>query len=261
MQMNQSRFTLVEMLVVMAIVAIFAALLLPGLQQARVAAIGVSCSSNLQQLCVIEASYADSYYGLIPQGMCRLKDGKRHFWHEAYKNAGFSEVVGSPESGALICSTIPGGSYGMFVSQETSCDQGGLSSGDFGGYSGTFFKDEGGWYRIAKLSSPGRFPFFADVACSYKGSSPKPLPLTDGFPPYGGSAYGYWGDYHYDSQFQGLWMVHGERLNMSFADGHVNTIQPGTLFTFSSYHPNSSFMKNSGISYYWNTNGEWICLY
>ncbi len=52
-------FTLIELLVVIAIIAILAAMLLPALSRAKAAARAASCASNVRQLAVAWAVYAD----------------------------------------------------------------------------------------------------------------------------------------------------------------------------------------------------------
>lgn len=48
--MNRRLFSLIELLIVIAIIAILAGMLLPALNQAREKARGITCTANLKQL-------------------------------------------------------------------------------------------------------------------------------------------------------------------------------------------------------------------
>ena len=64
---GRSLFTLIELLVVIAIIAILAAMLLPALAQAREKARQASCTSNLKQLGLASAMYADDNAERFPR--------------------------------------------------------------------------------------------------------------------------------------------------------------------------------------------------
>lgn len=58
-------FTLIELLIVIAIIAILASMLLPALNQARNKARGITCINNLKQRMLAETNYMDDFKGWL----------------------------------------------------------------------------------------------------------------------------------------------------------------------------------------------------
>ena len=63
---NIKSFTLLELLVVVAIIGVLSSVLLPSVMKARAATIQASCVNNLKQQGLAVEMYADSYNGSLP---------------------------------------------------------------------------------------------------------------------------------------------------------------------------------------------------
>ncbi len=64
--MSKKAFTLIELLIVIAIITILASMLLPALSKARAVAQSIKCTGNLKQIGLIYAIYTDEYKGYAP---------------------------------------------------------------------------------------------------------------------------------------------------------------------------------------------------
>jgi prepilin-type N-terminal cleavage/methylation domain-containing protein/prepilin-type processing-associated H-X9-DG protein len=115
-------FTLIELLMVVAIIVILIALLLPAVQSAREGARRVQCSNNLMQIGTALASYA-STHSVFPPGVVgdkgpisSLPDGYHFGWavqilpyiqqQGVYHRVDFSKSVHSPANGTVTGTRI-----------------------------------------------------------------------------------------------------------------------------------------------------------
>ena len=80
---SSARFTLIELLITIAIIAILAGMLLPSLNKARMKARAISCTSQLKQISLLHNAYIDAYDDWItPSGGVADSSGYNINWME-----------------------------------------------------------------------------------------------------------------------------------------------------------------------------------
>lgn len=67
-------FTLIELLITIAIIAILAGLLLPSLHSARMTALEASCRNNQKQVGLLYSLYTNDSDGILPISKCATND-------------------------------------------------------------------------------------------------------------------------------------------------------------------------------------------
>ena len=101
-------FTLIELLVVIAIIAILAAMLLPALASAKQRAWTITCNSNLHQISLGLALYADDARGFYPESGGDIPwnnvypDAPTNSWmQQIFRNVGTTNVYHCPANKLL----------------------------------------------------------------------------------------------------------------------------------------------------------------
>lgn len=115
---RKSIFTLVELLIVIAIIAILAAMLLPALQKARLIAQRISCAGNMKQIGLAHSMYIGDYNCFVTWSAQDSTGVPRHrgLWMQVL--AEYTSGSGLP----WICPAIPvlsSGSLGSFKSNHS----------------------------------------------------------------------------------------------------------------------------------------------
>jgi prepilin-type N-terminal cleavage/methylation domain-containing protein/prepilin-type processing-associated H-X9-DG protein len=111
MKLNDKAFTLIELLIVIAVIAILASLLLPALRSARERAKQIQCMGQERQFTMAALSYAGDYNGFVPsyyQGTYPLNSGFSDtrqlgfLWGTGYLSNVMVALCPSELEGALI---------------------------------------------------------------------------------------------------------------------------------------------------------------
>ena len=108
------RFTLIEMLVVVAIIAILAALLSPSLQKATQQAQGVACANNMRNVHLAFTAYSQDNHDRYPPLSVRRADNTwASWWHQDVAGRYFDAKVSWYNSNGHDLQQIrcPGASY------------------------------------------------------------------------------------------------------------------------------------------------------
>jgi len=220
-------FTLVELLVVVAIIAMLAALLLPALSGARAQARVKVCGNNLRQLSLGIAMYADDNNDFVPPvyyvdaGTCNQTGTNRHGpgWR-----ANILPYVRSDR--VYACPSNPAGksrgaaSFGetkIYLSYNANVDFSG-NKGPCTGYGMPVQGDStsAATIRLSQLRDPTRFILVTEGGWDSPGIIPPNPHFTPNYTPPGTA-----------SSVERWFYVHqGLVANYLFPDSHVDALQP-----------------------------------
>jgi len=235
---QEGAFTLVELLVVIAVIAILAGLLLPTLSRAKDSAKNINCESNLRQLQLCWHLYVDDYAGMmVPNNWIAVESGNIQDFMQTSWCAGDARTdttTSNLQLGLLFAYNTSTAIYHCPADVSTIVDGNGnpLPQLRNRSYNMSQSVNAYGWMTNPLILSPSGFPAAVDAyqPCFQKYSSitnPPPaqlfvfideneVTLEDpqfGYPCPGTGFEGYWWDMPSNRHNQGA--------NLSFADGHV----------------------------------------
>jgi prepilin-type processing-associated H-X9-DG protein/prepilin-type N-terminal cleavage/methylation domain-containing protein len=207
--MRRRDFTLLEILVVLAIIALLAALILPTLSRVRESGRAISCTSNLKQIGLALMQYAEDYNGYHPVA------GATIAWDAidpATHNHGWMQQIQAylKDQQVLHCPSDGASKYSYFLSARVAY----LEAGEFAAT------------NTKRIQYPTAFVVAGDTF-SYSGGFDATDADKDDYSQncVGGEAFGTpWVE----------WRRHNGGQNIAFADGHVKrfkTFDPN-LMTF-----------------------------
>ena len=214
---RRSAFTLVELLVAIAVVGILAALLFPALERSRDAARTAACASNLRQLAAAALSYAGEHRGQFPWGM-RIEGGEMACWDFVVGADGaarpgliWDHVPGEDAKRVLQCPAFLGGAANWsgdpFTGYNYNCSYVGKVEGDPGARAAPAL--------LSQVEDPARTALFGDG--QYAGGANKFMRAPVREKAFDGSGSGV-----REAGTQGF--RHRGRTNVAFCDGHVETL-------------------------------------
>ncbi len=239
----QPGFTVVELLVVISVIAIIAALLLPALSQAKERAYSIKCESNLHQMGLELKMCVDDARGQYPFYSCPLSGGGLLKWEDAlalysplywtnssYHCPGYRGVISNSEAGTSV--GIPwgetwAGSY-AYNCWGASPKRGAEVSIGVSGF-GFGMPSMGPPVSEAQLAEPGEMIAITDSAAHFAfslgplpgGSGPVVVP-SDPFT--GDDDNDGWPASNTQDPFAHIIQKppqHGRNFNVLFCDGHV----------------------------------------
>ena len=222
------QFTLIELLVVIAIIAILAAMLLPALTAARISAKTSGCLSNLRQIALGSAAYADVNEGWIISSTLDGSAGKG--WFVQLFKVMYPEA---PSTGYSSNQKL----YAAFSCPMESAPFSGTTSKGFKythfahnyygfGYQcnwteGTSTKTKHKARNMSELLDPSRAIFAADTSNTN-------VPNINS---YGvkGLAYRHGGDLTCTVVDGTQYQYNGNAVNMNYIDGHAETVNKSLI--------------------------------
>lgn len=202
MNSRKIRFTLIELLIVIAIIAILAAMLMPALRSAREQSKAIACLNNLKQSGLCLSLYATDFNGWAPA----TYDGvTSKTWSDTLNTQGYLPSA----KNILVCPSVSPWKF----------------TGSFGNTYGIWSYDYGSRIRIlGNFTHPGNLPYTA-------GGPSRHIIIADSLSSLTGAGQMYH-IYGWISTQRFFDLRHNSKVNAFFADGHSEGIKESATADF-----------------------------
>lgn len=192
-------FSLVELLIVIAIISILASMLLPALQKAKANAKTISCAGNLKQIGLCLMNYSTDYNDyIVPNIQANWAlNGGRPFWNEGLEEGGYMK------RDMLLCSAMPliditGGNWPCYIHY---------------GKNQRLEATTGHSPKVTQLATPSSLLYVLDCA-----RNPAPSTKPTGF-------YRFFSSASDNTDFGHPTARHNRGVNNLWCDGHVDYVK------------------------------------
>lgn len=203
------RFTLIELLIVIAIMGILFCFMLPALKKAKDKASEIQCKGNLRQLVVCSYSYADDFGGLLP---IVYDSSANRMWNEVFNSNNYIPLLVPNKPTIIIC---PAYYPKVWIGDRSR------TYGMAAYYEGSFQN-----IALSKINKTSDWPLYSD-SINDTDRTPAYIIKTD------------WGRY--------VHLRHSRRANIGYVDGSCRSESSDSLMRFrqASYYADKNFFSYS----------------